>query len=964
MTQKTKLVEKLAFPLTSAFSMLTVILKRVRHNLGLSISAILGIVAILSIVVAVPVFSRSISSEILRRELEEKASATNRGIFSLHLYHVNTSDGMTLDNHAAVTRFIQERFPANLGLEIDQLYPEIQSSSLDFQPLEPTAGGSNEPWMTMGFFTMDGFQENAVLVEGKWPSASLDPSKPIQVLVTEQAADDYLLFVGDRFTSDELDIEIAGIWRPINVENGVWFDDPEIAYVNRLWVPREVYQERLAPALSREIFYSSWYIVADPDQLAYTRAPDYARGLVRLDSELRRLVSGMESDYSPYDSLQKYLERAQTLTNLIYAVSGPMVIMALLFIGLTASIAIQQYEQETATMRGRGTSWYQIVGLNLIESTVLILVSIPISLLTGWLAASVISKTSSFLQFSDRAGIPFSLNGVSIWWILLGAALVLIARFLPMLGISRTTIVRVKQEQARSSKKPAWQRFFLDFFLLIPGIYAFIVLRGIYTPENFMPRLQSSNGLYGDPLLFVAPSLFGIALCLIFLRFLPVLIKVFSRLAERLPGVWAYLAVQQISRRPQDHSAALLLIMISLGLSIFSASTAKTLDQWQYDSIYYRSGSDLAVHEYAIRGGENTTFNVSQDSSSATMSELDLNNMGYLSEEEHLKLPSVVAATRIGKYNGSFSYGVGDQPALIMGIDRLTYPSAGFFREDFASESLGGLMNLLGMQPEGVLVPKTLAEENGLAVGDRILISTDLVDQTTENEMVIVGFYNFFPTVYPTGRPTLITNLESIFENPDEVVGNDVWLKLRENADVEFVLYQIQQLMGGDWTTAAVRGDALRQYANSLDSEERVGVFGILNVGFIVTALMPGIGFVLYSYAALRRRFIQLGILQAIGMSVKQLIGYLTLEQFLLMGLALLSGAAIGVTISYLFVPLLQVNASSGAPVPPFEVLIGWGESLGLILAFGGVLVLTIFGTILYLLRIKVFQAVKMGESL
>ncbi len=143
-----------------------------------------------------------------------------------------------------------------------------------------------------------------------------------------------------------------------------------------------------------------------------------------------------------------------------------------------------------------------------------------------------------------------------------------------------------------------------------------------------------------------------------------------------------------------------------------------------------------------------------------------------------------------------------------------------------------------------------------------------------------------------------------------------------------------------------------------------MGVFGILNVGFIVTALMPGIGFIIYSYAALRRRFIQLGILQAIGMSVKQLIGYLTLEQFLLMGLALVSGAVIGVTISYLFVPLLQVNASSGAPVPPFDVLIGWEKSLGLILAFGGVLVLTVLGTILYLLRIKVFQAVKMGESL
>jgi len=127
---------------------------------------------------------------------------------------------------------------------------------------------------------------------------------------------------------------------------------------------------------------------------------------------------------------------------------------------------------------------------------------------------------------------------------------------------------------------------------------------------------------------------------------------------------------------------------------------------------------------------------------------------------------------------------------------------------------------------------------------------------------------------------------------------------------------------------------------------------------------MPGIGFVLYSYASLRRRFIQLGILQAIGLSVRQLIGYLVSEQILLMGTAILTGATIGLLTSYLFVPFLQVGAAPGAPIPPFEVLIGWTESLWLSLGFSIVLFLTTLGTIIYLARLKVFQAVKMGESL
>jgi putative ABC transport system permease protein len=171
-------------------------------------------------------------------------------------------------------------------------------------------------------------------------------------------------------------------------------------------------------------------------------------------------------------------------------------------------------------------------------------------------------------------------------------------------------------------------------------------------------------------------------------------------------------------------------------------------------------------------------------------------------------------------------------------------------------------------------------------------------------------------------------------------------------------------MIGIDRAVIRVNGDAHTEVQKMLNQPERVGLFGVLNVGFIATGLMPGVGFLLYSYASLRRRFIQLGILQAIGLSVKQLIGYLALEQFLLMGVAIVTGAIVGLVTSYMFVPFLQIGASREAPVPPFEVLIGWTESAYLSLGFGLVLFMTMIGTILYLAQMKVFQAVKMGESM
>jgi putative ABC transport system permease protein len=540
-------------------------------------------------------------------------------------------------------------------------------------------------------------------------------------------------------------------------------------------------------------------------------------------------------------------------------------------------------------------------------------------------------------------------------------ALIVAARFMPAYEVSQVTIVRMKQEQSRALKKPLWERLFLDVLLLALSLYAFSVMRGWTKPAALMEQMQLEGEQFRDPLLFVAPALFAIAACMVMLRFVPLFVRVLAAIVERLPGAWAYLSLQQIARRPQDYSNALLLIMISLSLAIFSASTAKTLDQWLYDSEYYRAGTDLVVREFAVTGVGPGAFG--ESASPSGIAELDVFNSGYTAVEAHMKLPTVEHAARVGIYAGNFSFGTGEVAANLMAIDRLDFQQTAFFRDDFAAVSFGELMNALGAQLEGVLLPSDLQEKMGLRVGDQIALNAFISESPVELDGVVVGFYDYFPTIYPGGKPTLIVNMEFIFDNPDAIAGYSVWLKLKPNADPAVVKFQARQLIGEN-TSVVDEGNALEAILEGQEQPERLGLFGVLTIGFLITGIMPGIGFVLYSYASLRRRFIQLGILQALGLSVQQLIGYLALEQLLLMGLAIGFGALVGLVASTLYVPFLQVGAAPGAPVPPFWVLIGWTEAGGLSLAFGVILCLTIMGTILYLVRLKVFQAVKLGETL
>jgi len=314
---------------------------------------------------------------------------------------------------------------------------------------------------------------------------------------------------------------------------------------------------------------------------------------------------------------------------------------------------------------------------------------------------------------------------------------------------------------------------------------------------------------------------------------------------------------------------------------------------------------------------------------------------------------------------------MGDRDCGILGIDRLTFPQVAFFREGFVpgvadTHSLGALMNVLALQPSGVLVPQSFLDQTGLTIGNTIRIKAGdrSLGLDFDQDLTIAGSYLYFPTVFPDGTLTFIMNLETLFGSYDAIVGNDVWIDLHPGTDSTEVIQQIQELAYRDNTAVRVLGNSLAAIEEARSETEWTGLFGVLNLGFLLTSLLPGIGFILYSFASLHRRTIEFGILQAIGLSIRQLVSSLVFEQLGLMSMAILAGILIGFLTSVLFLPILQASIVPGEPIPPFQVQIGWNEAGWLGIYFFVVLTLTIILTITHLVRMRIFQAVKMGESI
>jgi len=269
-------------------------------------------------------------------------------------------------------------------------------------------------------------------------------------------------------------------------------------------------------------------------------------------------------------------------------------------------------------------------------------------------------------------------------------------------------------------------------------------------------------------------------------------------------------------------------------------------------------------------------------------------------------------------------------------------------------------MNQLALTTEGVLVPRTFLEQSGLQPGDNLDVTMYELGGAHEFTMKIVGAFDYFPTWYPDNGPLLIANLDYLFEAAGGEFPYEVWISTIPDANIDQVVKELEDV--------ALRV-SFAKYTPQLISDaqsrpERQGLFGLLSVGFTALALLTVLGFLLYAFFSFRKRFIELGILRAIGLSAYQMMVLLGFELAVLLGIGLGAGTALGVWISNLFIPYLQIGTAQTARIPPFLIQIDWSSVFQIYILFGLLFVGALIVLAVLLLRMKIFQAVKLGETM
>jgi len=436
------------------------------------------------------------------------------------------------------------------------------------------------------------------------------------------------------------------------------------------------------------------------------------------------------------------------------------------------------------------------------------------------------------------------------------------------------------------------------------------------------------------------------------------------------------MAARHLARTPGSYTAPLVLLVLTLSLSAFTASLAQTLDNHLYDQTYYQVGADMKVDELGESTetssgpmgaiGETGNTAASQSGSSATAEKTGPRWL-FLPVSEYLKVPGINAAARVGRYEATTRLGGQTQDGVFMGVDRVDFPRVAFWREDFAPGSLGSLMNALATTPDGVLVPRSVMGQYAVNVGDTIRVTVGTYGQRTDIDMKIVGGFDLFPTWYAEDKgPLFVGNLDYIFERAGGQFPYEVWLSTESCTDTGCVAVDYPKVLQGvqklgikvitsDASVPAIVAEQRRP--------ERQGLFGLLSVGFVAAALLTVLGFFLYALFSFRQRTIELGILRAMGLSPMQMTSLLAWELAFLILTGLAAGTLFGGWISQQFIPFLQVGSGPAAHIPPFLVEIAWPAIFRIYALFGLLFIIALGILAALLMRMKIFQAIKLGET-
>jgi len=940
--------------------------RKMWKNKWMMLCLLIGNILLLGIVAATPLYTQATMERILQQNFRRYAHEANRhpAIMEMRLNLQQLVTGQMLPTYRSTANEHIPQILAQVDMPISQVMTTYTLSNW-----QVVADAAREPRQAPRGINLTGIfdmEEMVSLIYGRLPIETNDPNL-IEAIATDALLLRHNMLVGEamRVTnvdhpSGDLYVRIVGIYEFAQGSGQFWtavrFN--HVSAINNLLVHGDLVRARfLEPYPAPYRISAQWHHLLDYAALSATQVPNAINALATAGARFNFAGSAWTFVNNFEDTLNEYTMRTGPLAVTLLVLQVPIYIMLAFYIYMVSRQILQMEKNDISVLKSRGASRRQLMAIYALQGLFVAIVSLPLGVWLGVAICHVLGASSGFLYLVQRATLDVRVTPVVLLYAAGAMLLSFLTMFVPVIDFSRVGIVEHKQKQrGRNASKALWQRFYLDVLFLGAALY------GLYTFNNqreamaAMVRVTASV----DPLLFLSASLFIIGAGLFALRLFPYFIMFVYLLGRRWWRPHTFAALLRVIRSSGEEQFIMIFLVFTLAIGIFSAHSARTINTNNDHRIQYLAGTDLVFREH----WQNNIPDV-RDVGLEVAAILTPRHVVYFepSFDRFMGFDQVDAITRVQHHNVRR----GTYDIQFMAIETHTFGETLWFRDDLLGVHINHFLNALAKVPNGALVSTNFRDVKGYALGDVITVQDSYAHSA---RLEIVGFVDYWPGYEPravlmstTGdllqeeRFLAVANL-GYMQNLWGVMPYQIWMRTNTPTNQFFYDFlgendlHIVEFIDGRANVITSRSDPILQGTN-----------GVLTINFIVTLLICFVGFLIYWVLSIRSRVLQFGVFRAMGMSMGRIMGLLVSEQVIITFTSIGIGTAVGIVAARVFVPLIQLSYSAAQQVIPLVVVIEGRDYRNLFVIVGVMVVLCLGVLVGFVAKIKIAQALKLGED-
>jgi putative ABC transport system permease protein len=673
---------------------------------------------------------------------------------------------------------------------------------------------------------------------------------------------------------------------------------------------------------------ATWTLTLPAERVRTSNLASVAGELRRLPLVATRLLPNTEIARTPLTWMDEFLGQMQTMELLLLIVILPILLLVAVFSLGAAQIITDGRRVEIAVCRSRGDTALRVLAAYLAESVLLIIVAAGVGVLLTGPITRILGLSTGFLQLVNRPALPVAVTLRPVAFAFAGAAMVEAVSLIPLVRALGLTVVSLRQVEAVRSPLMVGIKGASILFLAVVigyGTWQIHVIQG---------------GL--DPLSLVIPGLFLIGVALLLWQGLVIIMAALYRLMNRWLSAGAYLALSLMRNRPVRHQMTWLMLVVTIGMGTYGANLARTLDRDLVASTQYHLGADLRIRTYweeeMVPGNADGKTQVLYHEPPYTQLRDLPGSMGTARVQLRTAVPVYAGSRNLGRID-------------LQAINPQEFGRVARFLPGLPP-SPGRLLQAMADDERAALVSRAMADRLGLKPGDNLSVRPG----ESEAPLVIAGVVDAWPGRLPQDGDFAVISLDYAQDNLG-LMPYDTWVRLLPGASLQQFLQTLRD-----------RGVRLLQ-VESLDvsvalgrrEPKRLGLYGMLTAGFIVSLLVMGLGYLLNVGLILQSRAKELGVLRAMGMSTAHVARSLYLEQLILLSGAMITGLLAGRWAGLLYLPVIR--RQMGVESLPIQPVSGPVDYLLIIL--GAVLALGfgMFSVTLWMRRLAIGKTLRLGED-